>query len=97
MGAVTYSFCEMLSRSFPICILPTEEKQRKKKLITLPNGRTIPVCANTSRLKASIFCDVLWNGHWDRNLDLVPRHTLKYGYAIFNSDELPGPLGLRAQ
>ena len=91
MGAVTYSFCEMLARSFPICILPTEEKQRKKKLITLPNGRTIPVCANTSRLKASIFCDVLWNGHWDRNLDLVPRHTLKYGYAIFNSDELPGP------
>lgn len=91
MGAVTYSFCEMLSRSFPICILPTEEKQRKKKLIALPSGRTIPVCVKKSVLKVSIFCDVLWNGHWDRNLDLVPRHTLKYGYAIFDSDELPRP------
>ncbi len=91
MGAVTYNFCEMLARSYPICILPTEEKQRKKKHITLPNGRKIPVCTNTSSLKASIFCDVLWNGHWDRNLNHVPRHTLKYGFAIFDSNELPGP------
>ena len=69
--------------------MPTEEKNRKKKLITLPNGRTITAFARTRRVSSSDFCDVLWNGHWDRNLDLVPRHTLKYGYAILNSNQLP--------
>jgi glycosyltransferase involved in cell wall biosynthesis len=91
IGAHTYALCETLARSFPVCILPTEPARRATDKVHLPSGRSIPVCKDTSPLKAAIFCDVLWNGQYDRNLDLLPRHTLNYAFVVFDSDELPAP------
>lgn len=89
IGAQTYALCEALSRYFSVCILPTEPDQRRRKKIQLPNGRIIPVCKDTASLKVSFFCDVLWNGYHDYNLDLVPKHTLKYAWVVYDSDQLP--------
>ena len=89
IGSITYSLCEALARNFPVCVLPTEPDIRTWDHVMLPSGRIIPVCKDTSALKVSIFCDVLWNGQYDFNLHLLPGHTLNYAHIVFDSDELP--------
>jgi len=89
IGAMSFAACEMLARSFPVCILPTEPGLRDQPSITLPNGRVIPVCRDPSRIKASFFCDVLWNGVADVNYALAPRNSLKYAWLVYDSDHLP--------
>lgn len=89
IGAMSFAACEMIARSFPVCILPTEPSLRDKSSITLPNGRELPVCHDPDRIKASFFCDVLWNGVADYNYALAPANSLKYAWLVYDSDELP--------
>ncbi len=89
IGAMTYAACEILSRAYPTCILPTEPHLRREAAISLPNGRRMPVCADLAPVKAVLFCDVLWNGSHDRNFLLVPEGVLRIAWIVFDSDELP--------
>jgi glycosyltransferase involved in cell wall biosynthesis len=89
IGAMSFAACEMLARSFPVCILPTEPHLREQASITLPNGRELPVCRDPDRLKVSFFCDVLWNGVSDHNYALAPASSLKYAWLVYDSDRLP--------
>lgn len=89
IGSLSYATAEILSRSFPTCFLPTEPHLRDEDEIVLPNGRVLPVCKDPSRIKASFFCDVLWNGMHDFNYALVPPKSLKYVWFVFDSDRLP--------
>ncbi len=89
IGAMTYAACEMLSRAYPTCLLPTEPHRRSDLAITLPNGRRMPVCADPAAMKVALFCDVLWNGAYDRNFLLVPQGALRIAWIVFDSDELP--------
>ena len=89
IGAMSYAACEMISRHFPVCILPTEPHLRDSRSVTLPNGREIPVCKDASKIKISFFCDVLWNGVSDFNYNLVPEKSLKYAWLVYDSDLLP--------
>ncbi|WP_216851096.1 glycosyltransferase [Acidisphaera sp. L21] len=89
IGAMTYAACEMLSRAYPTCILPTESHRRAEQAIYLPNGRRIPVCQDRSAIKLFLFCDVLWNGAHDTNFLLVPEGALRIAWIVFDSDELP--------
>ena len=86
---MSFAACDLLARSFPACILPTEPNLREKKSITLPNGRVLPVCQDPTRIKVSFYCDVLWNGVSDYNYTLVPAHSLKYAWLVYDSDQLP--------
>ena len=89
IGAMTYAACEMLSRAYPTCILPTDPSLRNGPAVFLPNGRHIPVCHNPNAIKVSLFCDVLWNGVHDRNFLLVPQDSLRIAWIVFDSDVLP--------
>lgn len=89
IGAMSYAACEMLARSFPISIIPTESHLRDQASITLPNGRVLPVCHDQPRIKVSFFCDVLWNGVADHNYALAPKDSLKYAWLVYDSDQLP--------
>ncbi len=89
IGAMTYAACEMLSRAFPTCILPTEPSRRAEDAIFLPNGRRMPVCRDRSAVRLFLFCDVLWNGAHDTNFLLVPEGALRIAWIVFDSDELP--------
>jgi glycosyltransferase involved in cell wall biosynthesis len=89
IGAITYAMCELLARSFPICVLPTEPELRCGLAVSLPNGRLVPVVREPQAIKVWIFCDVLWNGTYDRNYLLVPKLGLRVAYIVFDSDELP--------
>ena len=89
IGTITYAVCEMLSRSFPVCILPTEPAMRGREFITLPSGRELPVWRDSGQVKVWIFTDVLWNGAYDTNYLLIPKAALRIAYMVFDSDELP--------
>lgn len=89
IGAMSFAACEMIARSFPVCIIPTELHLREKTSITLPNGRVLPVCQDLHRIKVSFFCDVLWNGVTDDNYALAPANSLKYVWLVYDSDQLP--------
>ena len=89
IGTITYAVCEMLSRCFPVCILPTEPAMRSRDFITLPSGRKLPVCRDSGQVKVWIFTDVLWNGAYDTNYLLIPEDALRIAYVVFDSDELP--------
>lgn len=89
IGTLTFAACEMLARSFPVCVIPTEPHLRGRDSITLPNGRVVPVCREPSRIKVSFFCDVLWNGVGDYNYSLAPANSLKYTWFVYDSDRLP--------
>jgi glycosyltransferase involved in cell wall biosynthesis len=89
IGQITYAVCEMLTRSFPVCVLPTEDRRRTEDTVTLPNGREIPVCRDPSAIKVWIFVDVLWNGTYDYNYSLVPKTGLRIAYFCFDSDVFP--------
>ena len=93
LGAMTYAACELLSRAYPTCILPTERSLREEDVITLPNGRRMPVCRDYARMKLFLFCDVLWNGTGDNNYLLIPDPStdgqLRIAWIVFDSDELP--------
>lgn len=89
IGTMTYAVCELLSRSFPVCLLPTEPHRRPDRLVYLPNNRPIPVCRNPEAMRVSVFVDVLWNGAADRNYLLMPQQGLRYAYLMFDSDRLP--------
>ena len=89
IGAIGYGTAELLARNFPICFLPTEPLMRARDTICLPNGRLLPVCKDTSLIKVSFFCDVLWNGVHDFNYDLSPPNSLKYAWFVYDSDRLP--------
>jgi hypothetical protein len=65
IGTITYATCEMIARAFPVCVMPTEPHLRQASSVTLPNGRVLPVCHDTTPIKASFFCDVPWNGAYD--------------------------------
>ena len=89
IGMITYAACEMLGRSVPVCLLPTEPALRNHVFVTLPNGREIPICRNPERMRATLFCDVLWNGTADHNWRLVPAQGLRLATLVWDSDELP--------
>lgn len=86
---MSFAACEMIARSFPVCIIPTDSNLRGQTSITLPNGRVLPVCHDMSRIKVSFFCDVLWNGVADHNYALAPAESLKYAWLVYDSDQLP--------
>lgn len=89
IGSIGYATAELLSRNFPVCFLPTEPHLRSEETVTLPNGRQLPVCKDLGRVKASFFCDVLWNGVHDFNYALVPPASLRYAWLVYDSDRLP--------
>ena len=89
IGQIGYAAAELISRNFPVCYLPTEAHLRHHEMVTLPNGREIPVCKDTDRIKVSFFCDVLWNGAHDFHYALAPPGTLKYAWLVYDSDDLP--------
>jgi glycosyltransferase involved in cell wall biosynthesis len=89
IGSVTYAACEMFGRNFPTCIFPTEPALRGQEHITLPNGRQIPVCKDPNAVRASLYCDVIWNGAGDYNYALLPKGGLKLATLVWDSDELP--------
>jgi len=89
ISAMSFAACEMLARSFPVCIIPTDAHLRNAQSVTLPNGRLLPVCRDPGRIKASFFADVLWNGVHDFNYGLAPPQSLKYAWLVYDSDELP--------
>ena len=89
IGSVGYGTAELLARNFPVAFLPTGEKERKLEEVFLPNGRPLPVCRKPEQIKASVFCDVLWNGADDLNWTLAPKGSLKYAWLVFDSDRLP--------
>lgn len=89
IGALTFAMCELLARSVPVCLLPTEPDWRGRRSVCLPSGREIPVCSDRDRIKVWIFTDVLWNGQYDTNYLLVPEAGLRIAYIVFDSDELP--------
>ena len=92
LGAMTYAACELLSRAYPTCLLPTEPGLRDEDAVTLPNGRRMPVCRDFAPIKLFLFCDVLWNGTGDNNFLLVPDPApgqVRIAWIVFDSDELP--------
>lgn len=89
IGMITYAACEMLARSVPVCLLPTEPALRGHTYVTLPNGREVPVTREPARMRATLFCDVLWNGTADHNWRLVPAQGLRLATLVWDSDELP--------
>ncbi|CAM2176616.1 putative Mannosyltransferase [Paraburkholderia sacchari] len=89
IGAVTYAACELLSRYYPVSIFPTEPHFRAQREVVLPNGTVIPVCQDLSLVKVAFYTDVLWNGAYDFNYSLVPRHALSFAHVAYDSDELP--------
>jgi glycosyltransferase involved in cell wall biosynthesis len=88
IGAVCYSACELLSRSFPVSIYPVNSGP-VGDFVNLPNGRRIPVCRDLSVPKVFFYTDVLWNGEHDLNYTLVPAHGLRIAHIAYDSDELP--------
>jgi glycosyltransferase involved in cell wall biosynthesis len=89
IGSIGYATAELLSRNFPVCFLPTEPDLRSQETVVLPNGRLLPVCKDPTGIKASFFCDVLWNGAHDVNYALTPAASLKYAWLVYDSDRLP--------
>ncbi len=89
IGSIGYATAELLARNYAVSFLPTEPHQRALDSIVLPNGRRLPVCKDPARIKASVFCDVLWNGVDDFNYTLVPPDSLKYAWLVYDSDKLP--------
>jgi glycosyltransferase involved in cell wall biosynthesis len=88
IGKMTFSACAMLSRSFPVSIFPTDYASRSLDHVTLPNGGSIPVCKDPSRIKVWFFADVLWNGVRDFNYLLVGK-GLRVAQIVFDSTEIP--------
>ncbi len=89
IGSIGYATAELLARSFAVSFLPTETSMQELDEIVLPNGRPLPVCKDRGRIKASFFCDVLWNGEYDFNYSLMPESSLKYAWLVYDSDRLP--------
>ena len=89
IGSIGFATAELLARNFPVSYLPTEPHIRAQDAIYLPNGRRLPVCKNPGQIKASFFCDVLWNGADDFNYSLMPPGSLKYAWLVYDSDQLP--------
>ena len=89
IGSIGFATAELLARNFAVSFLPTEPHMREQDAIQLPNGRRLPVAKDLSRIRASFFCDVLWNGVADSNYALVPPDSLKYAWLVYDSDRLP--------
>lgn len=90
MGAVTASACESLARSFPVSLLPTRDfRDAAGDAVVLPSGRSIPVTKDAQGFAAYFFTDVLWNGSFDRNYQLVPADGFRVAHIPYDSDELP--------
>ena len=88
-GCQTAAFCELLSRYFPVSLIPFEPHLRAKDNLTLPSGRAIDICHDTSQIKVSFFVGAIWTGFQDFNFMLVPPHGIRYAYCVWHSDELP--------
>lgn len=89
IAAVSYSACELLARSFPVCILPTDQPPEGARHVVLPNGRPIPICTDTHRIRVFFYTDILWNGAHDLNFTRVPARGLRIAHIAYDSDELP--------
>jgi glycosyltransferase involved in cell wall biosynthesis len=87
IGALTYAFCEALARHVPVSITPTEPHLRDAPAIRLPSGRWIPV-RREGQVKATFFVDVIWNGQYDRNHELVPEEGVRFAYYVGDSSML---------
>lgn len=88
IGAVTYAAAELLSRHYPVSMIPTD-RPGYEGAIELPNGRRVPVSEDPAAIKAFVFTDVLWNGAYDTNYLQVPEHGLRIAHIAYDSDELP--------
>jgi hypothetical protein len=88
IGTISYAACEMLARSFPTCILPTD-RPPTDAAVSLPNGRAIPVCTDLERPEVFFYADILWNGAADHTLGMMPARGLRIAHVCFDSDELP--------
>lgn len=89
IGSIGFTTAEALARNFAVSFLPTEPDKRERDTVELPNGRQLHVAKDLGRVKASIFCDVLWNGVADHNFALMPPNSLKYAWLVYDSDRLP--------
>ena len=87
IGALAYAACELLSRYFPVAIYSTSKS--KKGQVKLPNGKFIPLCRDLSKFKVFFFTDVIWNGEYDHNYELVPEYGLRIAHFAYDSDVLP--------
>lgn len=88
IGRMTLSACQMLARSFPVCILPTEPHARSLDRIPTPDGGGIRVCHDSKQIKVWFFADVLWNGVHDFNYTLLGE-GLRIAQIVFDSTQLP--------
>ena len=89
IGAVGFGAAEMFARSFATGYLPLEPEIRSGGLVTLPNGRLLPVCRDMKSANVFYYTAVLWNGIGDFNYQLVPAHGLRLAHVHFDSDQLP--------
>ena len=83
------AFYELMSRSFNVCVYPTDGASSKSKYLNLPLGRRLPICGAPIRSRATIFADVLWNGSADTTYNVVPHTGLRLACIILDSDQLP--------
>jgi glycosyltransferase involved in cell wall biosynthesis len=88
IGAIAYAACELLSRNYPVCLLPTD-RPVAPGTVTLPNGRRIPLCTDATNMKVFFFADVLWNGVDRVDYLRVPQHGLRVAHVAYDSDQLP--------
>jgi glycosyltransferase involved in cell wall biosynthesis len=88
IGQMGLALYELLSRSFDICICPTDIKD-SRKFVHLPLAKRIRVSPPPIKARATIFADILWNGVSDFCHAVVPSKGLRLGCVILDSDQLP--------
>jgi glycosyltransferase involved in cell wall biosynthesis len=89
IGNLTAALAELLRQAFDVAIFPVNPRLPKVQHVYLPSGTKVPLCHNPGEAKATIFCDVLWNGVADHNYKHVPATGLRLAYFVFDSDVLP--------
>lgn len=89
IGAFSFAACELLSRHLATCIIPTDRPEGDDSPVVLPNGRSVPICRDTSSPQLFFYTDILFNGAGDVNLDRMPANGVHVAHFCFDSDELP--------
>lgn len=79
-GMLAGRMAEALARSFPVAFLPTDDAERGS--VTLPSGRVLPICRDTTAIIVSVFCDGPESG-------VEPPGHLRYAWVSSQADPLP--------